>query len=70
MPHLDEELGAFYASLLKSESRHFQDYLKLAADLAGEDELESRLSVFRARELELIESPDREMRFHSGVPSS
>lgn len=70
MPLLDEELGAFYASLLKSESRHFQDYLKLAADLAGEDELESRLSVFRARELELIESPDREMRFHSGVPSS
>lgn len=70
MPHLDEELGIFYASLLKSESRHFQDYLKLAADLAGEDELESRLSVFRARELELIESPDREMRFHSGVPSS
>ena len=68
MPHLDEELGAFYASLLKSESRHFQDYLKLAADLAGEDELESRLSVFRARELELIESPDRELRFHSGVP--
>ncbi len=70
MPYLDEELGAFYASLLKSESRHFQDYLKLAADLAGEGELESRLSVFRARELELIESPDSEMRFHSGVPLS
>lgn len=70
MLHLDEELGAFYASLLKSESRHFQDYLKLAADLAGEGELESRLSVFRARELELIESPDSEMRFHSGVPLS
>ena len=70
MPYLDEELGAFYASLLKSESRHFQDYLKLAGDLAGEGELESRLSVFRARELELIESPDSEMRFHSGVPLS
>jgi tRNA-(ms[2]io[6]A)-hydroxylase len=55
---------------LKSESRHFQDYLKLAADLAGEGELESRLLVFRARELELIESPDSEMRFHSGVPLS
>ena len=68
VPHLDGELGEFYASLLKSESRHFQDYLKLAADQADETELEARLQVFRAREQELIESADSEMRFHSGVP--
>jgi tRNA-(ms[2]io[6]A)-hydroxylase len=68
VPHLDGELGEFYASLLKSESRHFQDYLKLAADQADEAELEARLQVFRAREQELIESADSEMRFHSGVP--
>lgn len=30
-PLLDEELRDFYISLLKSESRHYQDYLKLAA---------------------------------------
>ena len=30
VPHLDEELGRFYHGLLKSEARHFQDYLKLA----------------------------------------
>ena len=30
VPHLDEELGKFYHGLLKSEARHFQDYLKLA----------------------------------------
>ena len=68
VPHLDGELGEFYASLLKSESRHFQDYLKLAADQSDETELEARLQVFRAKEQELIESADSEMRFHSGVP--
>ncbi len=68
VPHLDGELGEFYASLLKSESRHFQDYLRLAADLSDEAELDARLGVFRKREQELIESADSEMRFHSGVP--
>ena len=29
-PHLDEELAQFYGSLLKSEGRHYQDYLGLA----------------------------------------
>jgi tRNA-(ms[2]io[6]A)-hydroxylase len=68
VPYLDGELAEFYASLLKSESRHFQDYLRLAADLSNEAELEARLGVFRKREQELIESADSEMRFHSGVP--
>ena len=68
VPYLDGELAEFYASLLKSESRHFQDYLRLAADLYDEAELEARLGVFRKREQELIESADSEMRFHSGVP--
>ncbi|WP_231882335.1 tRNA-(ms[2]io[6]A)-hydroxylase, partial [Oleiphilus sp. HI0061] len=30
-PLLDDELKDFYISLLKSESRHYQDYLKLAS---------------------------------------
>ena len=68
VPYLDGELAEFYASLLKSESRHFQDYLRLAADLSDEAELEARLGVLRKREQELIESTDSEMRFHSGVP--
>ena len=29
-PHVDSELGDFYVSLLKSESRHFMDYITLA----------------------------------------
>lgn len=37
-PYLDEELGSFYTSLLKSEARHYQGYLKMAEQiLAGAD---------------------------------
>ena len=32
-PALDDELGEFYRSLLKSEARHFADYLRLAEEV-------------------------------------
>jgi len=67
-PELDAELGGFYTSLLKSESRHFRDYLDLAATLGSQDEVARRLPIFLQRERELIEAPDQEFRFHSGVP--
>ncbi len=67
VPVLDEELAEFYASLLKSESRHFMDYLKLAETAAEAGEVESRLEVILAAEQQLIESEDAEFRFHSGV---
>ena len=67
-PELDEELAEFYTSLLKSESRHFTDYLKLAEEVGSPEEIEARLPVLLARERELIESADTEFRFHSGVP--
>ena len=70
IPVLDDELAAFYASLLKSESRHFKDYLKLAGDLGSAEEVAARLPVLLQRELELIESADTEFRFHSGIPSA
>jgi tRNA-(ms[2]io[6]A)-hydroxylase len=69
-PELDEELAAFYRSLLKSESRHFCDYLALAEDLGSPEEVARRLPVLLARERELIEGPDEEFRFHSGVPKT
>ena len=69
-PELDEELADFYLSLLKSESRHFSDYLKLAEELSSEEEVARRLPVFLELERELIESPDTEFRFHSGVPTA
>ena len=64
-PHLDDELRAFYESLLKSESRHFKDYLTLARAYTDQD-IGPRIEVFRAREQQLIESADKEFRFHSG----
>ncbi|MBU2099089.1 MAG: tRNA-(ms[2]io[6]A)-hydroxylase [Gammaproteobacteria bacterium] len=66
-PLLDDELGKFYRSLLRSEARHFRDYLSLAEQFTDED-IHARLQVFMATERDLIESPDTEFRFHSGVP--
>ena len=68
-PELDEELALFYNSLLKSESRHFMDYLSLARRLSSEEEVAGRLPSLLDLERELIESPDSEFRFHSGIPS-
>ena len=67
-PFLDEKLAKFYRSLLKSEGRHYQDYLGLAAQYAGYP-IDTRVAEFRALEQELIESPDESFRFHSGVPA-
>ncbi|MFT6286135.1 MAG: tRNA-(ms[2]io[6]A)-hydroxylase [Alcanivorax sp.] len=69
-PVLDEELSDFYASLLKSECRHFADYLNLAKGVAGSAEVEERLQNILAVEKVLIESGDTEFRFHSGVPKT
>lgn len=67
-PHLDDELKGFYLSLLKSESRHFNDYLALAKKASGSaEEVEERVQLFLEREKMLIESNDEEFRFHSGV---
>ena len=69
-PHVDSELGDFYVSLLKSESRHFMDYITLANSLEDRDVVEDRLALFRCTEKDLIESADTEVRFHSGVPAA
>lgn len=66
-PYLDEELQTFYLSLLKSESRHYQDYLKLARRAAEGKDISERIHEFLEIEKELIESVDEEFRFHSGV---
>ena len=65
-PHLDEELQKFYLSLLKSESRHYRDYLGLAEKAAGQN-VDDRVQVFLQKEKELVESFDKEFRFHSGI---
>lgn len=67
-PHLDDALAKFYRSLLRSEGRHYQDYLTLAQQYAGTD-IQPRIDEFRAVERDLILSVDEEFRFHSGVPA-
>ncbi len=68
-PHLDEELGTFYSGLLKSEARHFQDYLKLAYEYGDEADIQAKIAEIALKERELIETPDPDFRFHSGVPA-
>lgn len=71
-PHLDDELKKFYLSLLKSEGRHFKDYLELAqaaSDSSMKESIDERVAFFAEVEREAIESQDEEFRFHSGVPA-
>lgn len=64
-PHLDEELARFYTFLLRSEARHFEYYLGLAAQYSPEP-IDERVAFFREVERDLVERPDTEVRFHSG----
>jgi len=67
-PHLDKDLKKFYESLLKSEARHFKDYLALAQKYSDDEGIDDRVQFFLEAEKQLIESEDKEFRFHSGVP--
>ncbi|MBB71309.1 MAG: tRNA-(ms[2]io[6]A)-hydroxylase [Legionellales bacterium] len=68
-PYLDEELQRFYLSLLKSEARHYQDYLSLA-ELYSPEPITQRVAYFRDAEAALIQAPDKRFRFHSGLPQT
>jgi tRNA 2-(methylsulfanyl)-N6-isopentenyladenosine37 hydroxylase len=67
-PHVDKRLGDFYISLLRSEARHYQDYLTLAQEIADFD-ISERVQFFAEKERELISSADEDFKFHSGVPA-
>lgn len=64
-PHLDAKLADFYTGLLKSEARHYRDYLDLA-EQAADGPVDDRIETFLELERQLIELPDTEFRFHSG----
>ena len=70
VPVLDRELAAFYASLLKSEARHYTDYLALAERVSGDGAVATRLQRLLEVERELIEAEDDCFRFHSGAPAA
>lgn len=66
-PFLESDLNKFYLSLLKSEARHFKDYLTLAQSYAEED-ITPRVEFFLGVEEKAILSPDKLFRLHSGIP--
>lgn len=66
-PHLDPVLNKFYSSLLRSEARHYQDYLSLAALISDQD-ITKRVQFFGEVEAELISRSDVDFKFHSGRP--
>ncbi len=66
-PHLEGDIAKFYVSLLRSEARHYQDYLSLATEIAGKD-ISDRINYFGEAEAALIASEDSDFKFHSGSP--
>lgn len=66
-PLLEADIQKFYISLLRSEARHYQDYLVLAQQVARQD-ISARVAHFAKVEAALISTPDTEFRFHSGTP--
>jgi tRNA-(ms[2]io[6]A)-hydroxylase len=71
-PLLDAELAKFYRSLLKSEARHYEDYLELArlyGPAAGVD-VDARINELLDAEAALVTGIDEQFRFHSGSPAA
>ena len=58
-------LARLYQELGASEARHYEVYTGLACGVAPA-EWRSRLGMLAAREAELVTTPDRMLRFHSG----
>lgn len=69
-PGLPKKLGRFYAGLLASEARHFEQYIAFARNECGvsEAEIDARLDELKRIEAALISEPDPQFRFHSGMP--
>lgn len=70
IPHLPENLGRFYQSLLSSEARHFEHYLAFARNEVDvkDEQFDRRLDTLKVLEASLIAEPDVQFRFHSGIP--
>lgn len=66
-PHLPPLLGRLYSDLGSAEARHFTLYLDLARNRAP-SAWHERLDALATREAELVTTPERALRFHSGPP--
>jgi tRNA 2-(methylsulfanyl)-N6-isopentenyladenosine37 hydroxylase len=65
---LPAQVRDLYEQLERSEARHFELYLDFAQREFDAAEIAARLEIISAREAELVTTPDRELRFHSGPP--
>ena len=61
----DDELRTLYAGLLKSEARHHQTYLDLAAILDDKEAIAERVHEISMHEAQVISVPDADIRLHS-----
>jgi|MGYP006167475733 tRNA-(ms[2]io[6]A)-hydroxylase len=68
IPFVDKALGRFYQGLLKSEARHYQDYLALA-ELYSNAKVDLRVEEVLSLEKSLVNGTDKDFRFHSGIPA-
>ncbi len=64
-PYLDADLQKFYTSLLRSESRHFEDYLRLA-EIYSDENIAERVALFAEKESALIQGRIRNSVFTAG----
>ena len=67
---LRPEIAKLYKKLQESERRHYLFYLTVAQHFEELTVIQHRLEQLLDVEAELISSPDREFRFHSGVPDN
>jgi tRNA-(ms[2]io[6]A)-hydroxylase len=65
---LPAQVRDLYEQLERSEARHFELYLDFAQREFDAADIAARLELISAREAELVTTPDRELRFHSGPP--
>jgi tRNA-(ms[2]io[6]A)-hydroxylase len=65
-PRLPPQVAEFYADLERAEARHHELYIEHAKGSAGEIDWQQRLRQLAEVEAELVTSPDKTLRFHSG----
>lgn len=65
----EDDLSAFYESLLASEARHFHGYVELAMAEYGRGVARARLHELAEAEARCNAEPEAEIRFHGGVPA-
>jgi tRNA-(ms[2]io[6]A)-hydroxylase len=68
-PRLPAPLARLYEDLGTAEARHHELYVRFARSLSPAH-WQARLQALAVREAELVTSPDRTLRFHSGPPET